>query len=232
MKMASVGVALLVGLCLAVLNACGGDGGDEEEAILIEDAEAVALQIGDLPADFVAEGEPMHVTNEESCAAAAEEEREECIERLDSFGRRDNYQVAYDSTDPEAMLSGMYYVFSGVSVYETVTGAAQSFDYGQEQLEEVIGESEDISRVSAPTVGNESAAYVANQGVLSEDVSVPVSSYVVDFRRGNLLVRVVTDIPTALGNVDEAVELARRVDERILAVAGQISSTASPTPAV
>lgn len=230
MKILSVVMAFLFAICLGVLSACGG-GGDQEEALLIEDAEAVALQVGDLPIDFVLEGEPIHVTIEESCAAPSDEERQECIDRLASFGRRDNYQVAYYSTDPTAILSGMYYVFNGVSVYETVGGAAQSFDWGQGKLEEVIRESEDVSRVPAPTVGDESAAYVANQGTSAESGSVPVSSYVVDFRRGNLLVRVVTAIPTAPGNVDEAVQLARRLDERILQVASRISPTASPVAA-
>jgi len=229
MKIASVAMAFLFAVCLAVLSACGG--GEQEEAILIEDAEAVALQVGDLPTEFVAEGEPIHVTIEESCAASSDEERQECIDRLESFGRRDNYQVAYYSTDPTAMLSGMYYVFSSVSVYETVTGAAQSFDYGQGKLEQVIRESEDISRVAAATVGDESEAYVANQSAPLENGSLPISSYLVDFRRGNLLVRVGTEVATALGNVDEAVQLARRVDERILRVTGRISPTVSPVAA-
>jgi len=230
MKIASVAMTFLFAICLAALSACGGDGdADQEEPILIEDAEAVALQVGDLPVDFVAEGEPAHLTNEQTCAASGDAERQECIDRLEGFGRRDNYQVAYYATDPTAILFGLNHVFSSVSVYETATGAAQAFDYSQTKLEQVIRASEDISRVSAPTVGDESAAFVANLSAAAEGGAVSISSYVVDFRRGNLLVRVGTDVPAALGNVDDAVQLARQVDQRILRVASLISPTANPT---
>jgi len=64
MKIASVAMTSRFAICLAMLRA-GDSGGDgdaaQEEPILIEDAEAVALQVGDLPVDFVAEGEPTHV---------------------------------------------------------------------------------------------------------------------------------------------------------------------------
>ena len=230
MKIASVAMTFLFAICLAALSACGGDGdADQEEPILIEDAEAVALQVGDLPVDFVAEGEPAHLTNEQTCAASGDAERQECIDRLEGFGRRDNYQVAYYATDPTAILFGLNHVFSSVSVYETATGAAQAFDYSQGKLEQAIRTSEDISRVSAPTVGDESAAFVANLSAAAEGGAVSISSYVVDFRRGNLLVRVGTDVPAALGNVDDAVQLARQVDQRILRVASPVSPTASPT---
>jgi len=229
MKIASVAMTFLFAICLAALSACGGDGdADQEEPILIEDAEAVALQVGDLPVDFVAEGEPAHLTNEQTCAASGDAERQECIDRLEGFGRRDNYQVAYYATDPTAILFGLNHVFSSVSVYETATGAAQAFDYSQGKLEQAIRASEDISRVSAPTVGDESAAFVANLSAAAEGGAVSISSYVVDFRRGNLLVRVGTDVPAALGNVDDAVQLARQVDQRILRVASPVSPTASP----
>jgi hypothetical protein len=231
MKIASVATAFLFAICLAMLSACDGDGdGDaaQEEPILIEDAEAVALQVGDLPVDFVAEGEPAHLTNEQTCAASGDAERQECIDRLEGFGRRDNYQVAYYATDPTAILFRLNHVFSSVSVYETATGAAQAFDYSQGKLEQAIRTSEDISRVSAPTVGDESAAFVANLSAAAAGGAVSISSYVVDFRRGNLLVRVGTDVPATLGNVDDAVQLARQVDQRILRVASLISPTASP----
>ena len=216
---------------LIVLAACASGDDGQEEAVLIEDAEAIALQIGDVPMDFVeVEGSAMHRTNSESCASAQGAERDECLSRLEEWGRLDGYEVEYAASDPEAFLSGTYRIWSAVSIYQDQKGVAEAFRVGEGRLQEELRQLEDAAPVEIPTVGDESVAFVtiASQTVGTSDMSV--SLHVVDFRRGNVLVRIGATAPTALASVDDALTLAQRLDERILRAAGRISPTAtSPT---
>lgn len=222
-------LTVLLILFLIVLAACDGDGG-QEEAILIEDAEAIALQIGDVPVDFLeVEGSAMHVTNDESCAGALGDERDECLSRLEEWGRLDGYQVEYAASNAEAFLIGTYRLFGAVSIYQDQKGAAEAFRVGADRLQEELRELDDAASVEIPTVGDESVAFVTFDSQTIGTRDIPISLHVVDFRRGNVLVRVGATAPTALASADETVELAQRLDERILRVAGRISPTASPT---
>ncbi len=217
---------------LILLAACAGGGSGQEEAVLIEDAEAIALQIGDVPMDFVeVEGSAMHVTNTESCASAQGAERDECLSRLEEWGRLDGYQVEYAAGDPDAFLSGIYRIFGAVSIYRDQKGAAEAFGVGEGRLQKDLQQMEDAAPVEIPTVADQSVAFVkvANQSIGTRDISI--SLHVVDFRRGNVLVRIGATAPTALASVDDALRLAERLDERILQVASRISPTASPTAA-
>jgi hypothetical protein len=212
---------------LIVLAACGG--GSQDEAVLIEDAEAVALQIGDVPMNFAeVEGSAIHVSNADSCAGAQGAARAACLTQLEEWGRLDGYEVEYAAGDSEAFVTGTYRVFGAVSIYRDQKGAAEAFRVGQERLEQDLQQLEDAAPVEIPTVGDESVAFVtvATQKIGERDVSI--SLHVIDFRRGNVLARIGATAPTALASVDDALELAKRVDERILRVPEQIAPTASP----
>jgi hypothetical protein len=214
---------------LIVLAPCAGGGGGQEEAVLIEDAEAIALQIGDVPMDFLeVEGSAIHVTNAESCATAQGAERDKCLSRLEEWGRLDGYQVEYASNDPQAVLSGTYSIFGAVSIYQNQLGAAEAFRVGEERLQEDLRQLEDAAPVEIPTIADESLAFVTVDSGSTGTRDISISLHVVDFRRGNVLVRIGATAPTALASVDDALELAQRLDERILRVAGRIAPTASP----
>ena len=215
---------------LIIVAACAGGGDGQEEAVLIEEAEAIALQIGDVPMDFLeVEGSAMHVTNDKSCASAQGDERDECLSSLEEWGRLDGYQVEYAAGDPQAYLTGVYRLFGAVSIYQDQEGAAEAFRVGADRLQEELRQLEDAAAVEIATVGDESLAFVTldSQAIGTRDV--PISLHVVDFRRGNVLVRIGATAPTALASVDDAIGLAQRLDERILRVAGRISPTAGPT---
>jgi hypothetical protein len=216
---------------LIVLAACAGDGGGQKESVLIEDVEAITLQIGDMPMDFVeVEGSATHVTASQSCAGAEGAELDECLSHLKEWGRTDGYQVEYVSNDPAAFYSGTYDAFSAVSIYQDQEGAIAAFRDGKERLQKELAQLEDSNLVEIPTVGEESVAFVT---VTSQEVGgrdIPVSLNVVDFRRGNVLARIGTTAPTALASVDDALRLAQVMDGRILRVAGLTTPTAaSPT---
>jgi hypothetical protein len=214
---------LLISLVLVLLlvAACGGGEGHQQEEPWIEDAEAVALRISDLPVDFVeAANSDLHFTNEDSCATAlTDDERQECVARLNSWGRQDHYQVEYLSTGPEAVQSAMFHAFSAVSVYETAEGAAQSFQYNSEKLEQSIEEIPEISFLPSPGVGSESLAHVVEESGQVGERIVSMTSCVIDFRRGNVIVRMQTSGATPLASVDDTLALAKHVDQRILRVA-------------
>jgi hypothetical protein len=215
---------------LFLLAACGGGG--QEEVVVIEDAEAAALQVGDVPMDFLeVEGSAMHVTNAESCAGAQGAERDECLGRLEEWGRLDGYQVEYATSDPEALLSGTYNIFGAVSIYRDEKGASEAFRVGEERLQDDLRQLEDAGPVEIPTIGDESTAFVTLDSGSASTRDIPISLHVIDFRRGNVLVRIGATAATALASVDDALRLAERLDERILRVAGQTSPAASPTAA-
>jgi hypothetical protein len=217
---------------LIVLAACGGGDGGQEESVLVQDAEAVALQIGDMPMDFIeVEGSAMHVTNDQSCAGTEGAELDECSSQLEEWGRLDGYQVEYASSDSTALYSGTFDVFGAVSLYQDQKGAAAAFRAGKERLQKGLGELEDANLVEIPTVGDESVAFVTTTSQETGTTDVPVRLYVVDFRRGNVLGRIGATAPTALASVDDALRLAQVMDNRILRVASLISPTARPTAA-
>jgi hypothetical protein len=217
-----------VGLTIVVLEMTGEDGG-QEDAVLIQDAEAISLQIGDMPIDFIeVEGSAMHVTDSQSCAGAEGAELDECLSQLKEWGRLDGFQVEYVSNDSSAFLRGTYDVFGAVSIYQDQEGAVEAFRAGKERLQKELQQLEDANPVEIPTVGDESVAFVT---ITSQDMGagdIPVSLHVVDFRRGNVLGRIGATAPTALASVDDALKLAQVMDARILQVAGRISPTASP----
>jgi hypothetical protein len=221
-------VTILLLPFLFLLAACAGSG--DEKTLLIGNTEAIAPQVGDMPVGFAkVEGSAMHVTNSDSCASAHGTERDECLSRLDEWGRLDGYEVEYAASDPEAFLSGTYRIFGAVSIYRDQKGAAEAFRVGEGRLQEELQQLEDAAPVEMFTVGDESLAFVtvASQTIGKRDISV--SMHVVDFRRGNALVRIGATAPTALASVDDALELAQRLDERILRFTGRITPTAGPT---
>jgi hypothetical protein len=220
----------LVGLLL--LAACGGGGGEKLVGPLIEDPETVALQPADMPTDLIEAGEGgIHVTTEQACASATDAtERQACIDRLNSWGRRDHYQVTYASTNPNSLVSGVFQITVGVSLYETVSGAHASFEYNADRLRDLLKENPDTSLLQAETVGDESVTWTNSGSETLGGRDVPISSYVVDFRRGNTIVRIQLGIASALGNVGEALGWARRVDTRILRVSGWETILGTPQP--
>jgi hypothetical protein len=227
MRLTFITAILLLPLLIA-LAACGGGG--QAETVLIEDPEAIALQASDVPMDFAeVNGSAMHVTNDDSCAGTQGDEQQQCLSQLEQWGRLDGYEVEYAASDPSAFLTGTYRYFGAVSLYRDQKGASKAFSAGKDRLHEELSTIEGAAPVQIPTVGDESLAFVttATQTVNNTDMSI--SLYVVDFQRGNVLVRIGATAPTALASVDDALKLAGVMDNRILQVAAEVTPTGSAT---
>jgi hypothetical protein len=226
MRSILVTAILLLPLVIA-LAACSG--GSQATAVLIQDPEAIALQASDVPTNFAeVNGSAMHVTNADSCAGTQGAEQQECLSQLEQWGRLDGYEVEYAASDPSAFLTGTYRLFGAVSLYRDQKGASKAFSAGKDRLHQELSTIEDATPVQIPTVGDESLAFVttATQTVNNTDMSV--SLYVVDFRRGNVLVRIGATAPTALASVDDALRLAGVLDTRILQVAAEVTPGVTP----
>jgi hypothetical protein len=217
---------ILLFLALLLLAACAG----EEEDLFLQDPEAALLQESEMPGRFSeVEGSRRHISNEESCAGTEGAELEECLSRLEQWGRLDGIEVEFWADDPSAFDTGVYDVFNSTSIYRDPKGAEEAFRDGLERLEKGLAEMTDATQVEIEGVGDQSAAFGTTTIQKEGDSEISVTLHVVDFRRGNTLARVGAIAPSALASVDDALALAKRVDERILRVAGQTAPTVSPT---
>lgn len=244
--------SLLTLLPLALLllaGACGGGGSSPPQeaaaslapagAPLIMDAERVALTTRDVPLNFQqVPGGALHLSSEDICRLGnpSEAEQQDCLGRQREWKRLDSYQVLFQDESLEAGLSGagVFEILFISSAYQDRQGVAQAFAWGKAQLLRRIDGAQGATLVSTPTVGEESLAFVVNSPQRFRGRDVPMSFYTVDFRRGNVLVRVTTVAPQVLAKVDDVLSLARLLDGRILKGGEESAArqTASPTPTV
>lgn len=241
--------ALLLALPLALsalAAACGGGASPPSPsataapppavALRIEDVERVVLTIRDVPLNFQqVPGAAFHMTTEDTCSLGnpGEVEKQDCLRRLREWRRLDSYQVLFRDDSPEAGLSGsgVFEVLAISSLYQDREGAARAFVWGREQLLQRLDGARDAALVSMPPVGDESLAFVVNSTQRFRGRDIPLSFHTVDFRRGNVLVRVTTVAPQVLARADDALALARLLDERILRGGEEPPTRRSPSPA-
>lgn len=234
-------VAALLATLAAISVSCGGDSnsdidftssprastspggsasGQNSNQPAIRNVESVVLSQRDMPLDFSrADDESSHLSAEESCSRGSPDDaaKQECLSHMSEWRRLDSYQVIFRAINPLATLTGtgMFEVLNISSVHQDADGAAKAYAWGKDQLQARINESKDTKIVSIPTVGEESTAFVVETSDFIFGQQIQLSYYSIDFRRGNVLVRVATVAPTVLAKVDNVLALARIVDERI-----------------
>ncbi len=201
----------------------------------INNVESAVLTQRDVPLDFsLVEDGTSHLSLDETCSRGnpAPEAKQECLTNIQEWGRLDTYQVIFRTTNQLATLSGtgMFEILNVSSVHSDSDGANEAYDWGRDQLQARINQGQDARMVTVPTVGEESVAFVVDSTDALFGQQIELSYYSIDFRQGNVLVRVATVAPKVLAKVDDVLALARIVDERIKRGGAQPQPAASPSP--
>lgn len=137
---------------------------------------------------------------------------EEGIARLEAWGYVDGYRTGLlPEGGTDAILQGAYVVFEEFTAYETVAGAKEAFAH----LAANVRANRAVEVIEAATVANESIASRATAGKLGSTTVDQVLHQLI-FRRGNVVVRLVTGGAAPLMTVQTAIELAAIVDAKIL----------------
>jgi hypothetical protein len=138
----------------------------------------------------------------------------------------DGFQAYYQ---PEGLvaevLTGSPYIYVETYKFATVDGAKDAWSHFNGFLSRAAGS----EPVEARPLANDSSAYRFIEGTVSVSDEVAVY-HRFSFRRGNMVVTVVTWGAEAYMNVDPARNIAARIDEKLLGERPAVEPTAIPTP--
>ncbi len=138
----------------------------------------------------------------------------------------DGYQAYFQPKGLVAeVLQGSPYVHVETYQFATVDGAKAAWDYFDGFLSRTPGS----EAVEAKPLANESSAYRYIEGTVSvsEDLAV---YHRFSFRRGNMIVTVVTWGAENYMNIDPARNVAATIDEKLLGTRPAVEPTPIPTP--
>jgi hypothetical protein len=131
---------------------------------------------------------------------------------LEKWGFVDGYSTGLQPEGGnEAILQSAYVVFQELVMFETAAGARQAFAH----LAGNVQANPSIEKVETARVANESIASRAIAGKIGSS-NIDQALHQVIFRRGNVVVRLLTGGAAPLMTMDTVLELAAMVDEKML----------------
>ncbi len=220
-----VGVSVVTaGLLAIVAVACRGDDGstmdDTTRAISDDELAMMVLALEDFGPEFAS-----FEASEQNGLLTAEQRAENSIDseneaaNLERFGWVSGYQDIYFNPQAGQDESEVWFVQSGVDVFESAEGAADYFGESWSQLEDDVGKSKDgnildKAEALAADLANEATSFRFR--VSSEED--PRSQYWANglaFRRGRLVAAVGIYRFEEQRLEDTLTDLARMLDERI-----------------
>lgn len=229
---------LLHPLLLATLVlACTGSTTDLNDRE-ISDGELVAMMLpladlGPAYADLELDDESGFQSNEDVVKDANDKEDE--AEDIERYRRVTGYQEAFTSLEALSNRDGVFGIGTIVSLYEDADGASGDLLDTVDDAKRAVGTTayhvtlEDVEEFTLDGIGDESAKLIVSLSVSDGGYAFYVT--VVMFRRGRLIGEVVIVRYDEEDVREEVAELARKLDERILAVLrGEIEPRATPTP--
>jgi hypothetical protein len=236
---------VLAALALLSASACGGGGGQADltdREITDGELSLMALPLSDLGsqyADFELDDTSGIQTNEQAIESAFDQEDEAAdVER---FGRVEGYEEDYLSSDALMEGTGPFYISTGVILHETADGASGNLKDGVGDAQRAAGATQENTTLestetfSVEDVGQEAVGLLQTVSAQGDDGGSYYRT-VVGFRQGRLIGTVSILRLDDEDVRDEATALARKLDERILAVLrGEVeeptpTSEAAPAP--
>ena len=231
---------LLLPLLLATLVlACTGSTTDLNDRE-ISDGELVAMMLpqadlGPAYAELELDDDSGFQSNEDVVKDA--NDKEDAAEDIERYRRVTGYGQAFTSLEAFSNREGVFVIATIVSLYEDADGASGDLLDNVDDAKRAVGTTvysvtvEDAEEFTLDGIGDESAGLL---GTLSSDAEfdyITFHSTVVMFRRGRLIGVVSTVRGDEEDVREEVAELARKLDERILAVLrGEIEPQATPAP--
>ena len=232
---------LLLPLSLVVLVlACTGGSTDPTDRE-ISDGELVAMMLpladlGPAYADLELENSSQFRTNEDAAEDAfyGEDEAEDIVR----FGRVTGYAESFIFIEGFISRQGVLLISTRVTIYESGDGASGYLRDDLEDTQREVGVDPDsdagmlerLDEYHLEGIGDESVGMFAYY-TPGEAEPLPTNLTWVKFRRGRLIGEVVIVRFDEEDVREEVTELARKLDERILAVLrGDIEPRATPTP--
>lgn len=231
---------VLSALLIAAAVGCQGDGqvdptdreiSDAELAAMVLPQEDLGLDYADLTPD---EDDSGLQSNEEMIDSDFDEE--DAAQDIDRFGRLTGYADGYYSLEAIMEVEGAFGIGTAVDLYQGADGASGDLKDDIQDAQRQVGMSsegatlEDAEVFDPGAVGDESAGLLTTVSMpAAQEARMYITT--VQFRRGRLLGSV------AIGSFDEhdvreeAAALARKLDQRILAVLeGEITARPAVPP--
>jgi len=228
-------------LAIVLLSACGGGGGDERTDREITDEELSLMvlpqsELGSQYAEFLLdEGGSGFQTNESQIEAAFDKDDE--AKDVERFGRLNGYDQSFISPDALQEGKGVFAVGTTLGLYEDAEGASGDFQDVPEDLRRSVAKTSeeatltDMQDFDPGEIGDGSGGLVLTFDIAGQGVRVTT----VGFREGRLVADAVIARADDEDVREEATALARKLDERLLAVLrGEVepepTAASEPTP--
>ena len=221
------------------VSACGGGGEKDITDREITDGELslMVLPLSDLGSQYagfeLSEDQSGFQSNDKTIENAFDQEDETAD--VQRFGRVKGYEEDYLSSEGLLGGTGPFHISTAVVLHEGADGASGNLKDGVEDAQRAVGSTkedatlETAEKFSVEDVGQE-AAGLFQKGSVEADGGLTFYQTVVGFRQGRLIGAVSITRLDDEDVRDEATALARKLDERILAVLRGEVEQPSPAP--
>ena len=231
---------VLVALTLALVVACGGGGQKDLTDREVTDDELSLMvpplsDLGSQYADFELDQDESGLRSNEDVIEAALDKEDEARD-VDEFGRVNGYEEQYSSMGAVLEGKGAALIGTQVELYEDADGASGDLRDSVEDAKRQVGNSEEdvafesLEEFDAGNIGDQSAGYNFRATTTSGDETATFHGTAVGFRRGRIIGSTVILRLDDQDVREEAIAIARKLDERILAVLrGEVEASSAPT---
>ena len=178
--------------------------------------------LGSQYADFELDDTSGLQSNEQVINNAFDKEDE--AQDVERFGRANGYEASYTSSEALLEEKGPIHIATGVILHENADGASGNLKNGVEDAQRAVGKTkEDVTIQGVDTfevsdVGQEAVGMVQKASFKVDQAELALDQTIVGFREGRLIGSVAITSLEGEDVQEEATALARKLDERILAV--------------
>jgi hypothetical protein len=230
---------VVVALTFALAVACGGGGQKDltDREITDDELSLMVLPLSDLGsqyADFELDDTSGLQNNEQVIDDAFDKEDE--AQDVERFGRATGYDGSYTFSGGLPEEKGPVHIATGVILHENADGASGNLKDGVEDAQRAVGMTkEDVTIQSVETfevgnIGDEAVGLSQKASLKVDEEELTLYQTIVGFQEGRLIGSVAITSLEGGDAQEEATALARKLDERILAVLrGEVEATSAPT---
>jgi hypothetical protein len=245
-------LTILVALALVSASACGGGGGGgggggpkdmTDREITDEELSLMVLPQSDLGpqyADFKLDDTSGLQSNDAAINNAFDTEDE--AQDVQRFGRANGYEESYTFSAAQPEEKGPIHIATGVILHNDADGASGNLNDGVGDAQRAVSMTKDnvtiqsVDTFEVGDIGQEAVGLIQKASFKVDQGDLAVDQTMVGFREGRLIGSVAITSLAGADVQEEATALARKLDERILAVLrGEVqqpapASQASPAP--